>query len=66
MRRRRLGTRLGTSYVAGFNETEEVTKQMPAAGVSGSAFFALGISIFNGLAFQLLGPVKISGLDLFC
>ena len=47
MRRRRLGTRLGTSYVAGFNETEEVTKQMPAAGVSGSAFFALGISIFN-------------------
>ena len=25
VRRRRLGTRLGTSYVAGFNETEEVT-----------------------------------------
>ena len=25
MRRRRLGTWLGTSYVAGFDETEEVT-----------------------------------------
>ena len=39
---------------------------MPPASVSGSAFFALGISIFNGPAFQLLGLAKISGLDLCC
>ena len=60
-----LGIRLGTSYVAGFNETE-ITKQMPAASVSGSAFFVLGISIFNWPTFQLLGLAKISGLDLCC